>query len=150
MKNIRQQKILELVEKYSIGTQEELIEKLKEAGFTVTQTTVSRDINQLKLVKAITANNEYRYITPDVRGGKNVSAINSAIAHSVINVEAAQNIIVVKTMPGMANAVAVCIDSLNRAEVVGSVAGDDTILFVVRSYEIAKAVEENLKGIFLV
>ena len=148
MKNERQKKIIELIETYNIDTQEALILKLKEEGFTVTQTTISRDINQLKLVKAVTADGGYKYIVPDVKRENNRPVMNSVIVDAVISVEAARNIVVVKTHPGMANAVAVCVDSLHHDDIVGSVAGDDTILLVVRDAAYAKEFEIELKQTF--
>ena len=148
MKNARQQKILELIEKYDIDTQETLIAKLEEVGFATTQTTISRDIKQLKLVKGLTSNGTYKYIVPEVKNSGGTPILNSALTESVIKIEAAENIVVVKTLSGMANAVAVCIDSLNEASIVGSVAGDDTILIVVKTTELAKRLESELKVVF--
>lgn len=148
MKNARQQKILELIEKYDIDTQETLILRLKEEGFFATQTTVSRDINQLKLVKAVTAEGAYKYIVPTVRRENNKPVMSSALTDAVLKVEAACNIVVIKTLSGMANAVAVCVDSLNHNDIVGSVAGDDTILLVVKNESIALIVEKRLKTAF--
>ena len=148
MKNARQQKILELIEKYNIDTQEALISRLKDEGFFATQTTVSRDINQLKLVKAVTSEGSYKYILPSVRMGNTAPVMNSVITDAVLMIEAACNIVVVKTLSGMANAVAVCVDSFNHDDIVGSVAGDDTVLLVVKNEEIAKLVEKRLKNTF--
>lgn len=148
MKNARQQKIIEIIENYDIDTQEALIIKLKEAGFSVTQTTISRDINQLKLVKAVTATGAYKYIVPDVRRENNKTVMNSALTEAVVKIDTAKNIVVVKTLSGMANAIAVCVDSLNHDDIVGSVAGDDTIIIVTHDDDIAKAMEINLKSAF--
>ncbi len=148
MKSARQKKILELIEAYDIDTQETLILKLKDAGFNATQTTVSRDINQLKLVKAITPSGAYKYIIPDVRREDNRTVMNSALTDAVVKIEAAQNIVVIKTLSGMANAIGVCIDSLDHDNIVGSVAGDDTIIIVTKDSTIARAMEENLKEVF--
>jgi transcriptional regulator of arginine metabolism len=148
MKNARQQKILELIEKYDIDTQETLIERLSEAGFVVTQTTVSRDIKQLSLVKGVTGRGTYKYVSPGVKSTSSAPVLNSAITESIIHIEAAENIIVIKTLSGMANAVGVCIDSLNVSGVIGSVAGDDTILLVAKSSEVAKGIEAELKKDF--
>lgn len=145
MKNARQKKIVELINTYDIDTQQALIEKLNEAGFSATQTTVSRDINQLKLVKAVSSKGGYKYIIPGIKSDDStLPVMNSALKEAVLKVEAARNIVVVKTLSGMANAVAVCVDSLNHDEVVGSVAGDDTILLVIKTDELAKIVEERL------
>lgn len=148
MKNARQKKILELIEKYDIDTQETLIERLSEVGVSVTQTTVSRDIKELKLVKGMTARGTYKYIVPEVKRDNNTPILNSALTDAVIKIEAARNIVVVKTFPGMANALAVCVDSLEQEHIVGSVAGDDTILLVIKDDDMAKAVEEKLKSVF--
>ena len=148
MKNVRQQKILEIIEKYDIDTQEALITKLKDEGIYATQTTVSRDINQLKLVKAVSADGSYKYIIPSMKKSNSVTVMNSAITDAVHTVEAACNIVVVKTHSGMANAVAVCVDALNHNDIVGSVAGDDTIILVVRTPEIAITMESRLKEVF--
>ena len=148
MKNARQQKILELIAKYDIDTQEALIEKLKENGVFVTQTTISRDINQLKLVKAVTASGGYKYIIPDVRKESNRTVMNSALTEAVLNIVAAKNIVVVKTLSGMANAIAVCVDSLSHDDIVGSVAGDDTIIVVTSDDDVACQMVENLKDAF--
>lgn len=149
MKNGRQQKILELIEKYDIDTQETLIKKLSENGYNVTQTTISRDIRQLNLVKGVTAKGSYKYIVPTAAVKDNsVPILNSAITDSVTKIQAAGNIVVVKTYPGMANALAVCIDSLHHDDIVGSVAGDDTILLVVKDADSAAELEEELKDTF--
>ena len=148
MKNTRQQKILELIEKYDIDTQELMIEKLKEAGINATQTTISRDIRELKLVKGTSASGGYKYIFPSQKKEHGVPVLSSTLTESIIRIEAAGNIVVVKTYPGMANALAVCVDSLEEPHIVGSVAGDDTILLVVKSEDIAREVSRELKNAF--
>lgn len=148
MKNIRQKKILELIEKYEIDTQETLIERLMEVGIAVTQTTVSRDIKQLKLVKGLTGRGTYKYVQPTAKNDTQVPVLNSALTDSVKNIEAAGNIVVIKTYPGMANALAVCVDSLEHENIIGSVAGDDTILLVSKTDENAVSLAENLKKVF--
>lgn len=148
MKNVRQKKILELIEIYDVDTQENLIERLSEVGITVTQTTISRDIRELKLVKGMTGKGTYKYIVPGVKRENNAPVLNSALTEAVIKIEAARNIVVMKTFPGMANALAVCVDTLEISNIVGSVAGDDTILLVIKDDEGAKATEEKLKNVF--
>ena len=148
MKNLRHKKILELIEEYDIDTQETLIEKLGEIGISVTQTTVSRDIRELKLVKGMTGRGTYKYIVPGVKRENNTPVLNSALTDAVVKIEAAKNIVVVKTFPGMGNALGVCIDTLEHPHIVGSVAGDDTVLLVVRDDETASMVEEKLKNVF--
>ena len=148
MKNARQTKILELIEIYEISTQEALIQRLSEHGFESTQTTISRDIRQLRLIKGPTGRGTYKYVAPEVRKGNDAPGHNSALTDAVIKIESAQNIIVVKTMAGMANAIAVCIDSLQLRDIIGSVAGDDTILLVLKTTEKALDIESELKGVF--
>lgn len=148
MKNARQNKILELIEEYEISTQEALIQRLAEHGFDSTQTTISRDIRQLRLIKGPTGRGTYKYVAPEVRRGNDAPGHNSALTDAVIKIEMAQNIVVVKTMSGMANAIAVCIDSLKIKDIVGSVAGDDTILLVFKSVEKAAEIEVELKTVF--
>lgn len=151
MKNARQQKMLEIIELYDVDTQETMITLLNEAGFNVTQTTVSRDIRQLGLVKAISKNGVYKYVAPSVgiRGESSAPVLNSAINDAVIKITPAGNIVVIKTYAGMANAIAVCVDSMYHDKIVGSVAGDDTILLVVYSAEIALNFADELKANFL-
>ena len=150
MKNARQQKILEIIKKYDIDTQDALIKRLADEGYTVTQTTISRDIRQLNLIKGVSANGTYRYIAPgNVMGSEGKAPVlNSAITDAVIRVEAAGHIVVVRTFSGMANAIAVCFDSLKREDIVGSVAGDDTILLVVKTSDGAMRLEAELREMF--
>ena len=150
MKNARQQKILEIIEEYDIDTQETLIKRLADEGYVVTQTTVSRDIRQLNLIKGVAANGSYKDVAPGSVVGKEGKApvLNSAITDAVIRVEAAGHIVVVRTYSGMANAIAVCFDSLHRDDIVGSVAGDDTILLVVKTSEGALRLERELRETF--
>lgn len=148
MKNARQIKILEIIDNFDIDTQEALIEKLRDAGINATQTTVSRDIRELKLVKGMASNGGYKYIRPNIKKESVLPILNSALTESVMHIEAAGNIVVIKTFPGMANALAVGVDSLERPHIVGSVAGDDTILLVVKNEEIALEVAKELKTAF--
>ena len=148
MKNARQSKILELIEEYEISTQESLIQRLAEHGFDSTQTTISRDIRQLRLIKGPTGRGTYKYVAPEVRRGNDAPGHNSALTDAVLKIESAQNLIVIKTMSGMANAIAVCIDSLKIKDIVGSVAGDDTILLVFKTVEKAAEIEAELKNVF--
>ncbi len=148
MKNARQRKILELVEQYDIDTQETLIQRLSEAGIETTQTTISRDIRQLQLAKGITERGTYKYVLPELKKAGSAPVLNTALTDSIIKIEAAENIVVVKTLAGMANAVAVCIDSLELEKTVGSVAGDDTILLVIKTVKDALEAERSLKETF--
>ena len=148
MKNARQDKILEIITEFEISTQEALIQKLSEYGFDATQTTISRDIRQLNLIKGPTGRGTYKYVVPDAKKTASAPIHNSALADSVVKVEAAQNILVVKTLSGMANAIAVCIDTMNLVGLVGSVAGDDTVLLVFKNSDIAYNAERELRAIF--
>lgn len=148
MKNARQNKIIEIIKTYEIGTQEALIQKLGECGFEATQTTISRDIRQLKLVKGPTGRGTYKYVVPETGRGSAAPVHNSSLNDSVVKIEAAQNLVVVKTLSGMANAIAVCVDTMNINGVVGSVAGDDTLLMVFKTNEEAYNAERELKSLF--
>ena len=148
MKNARQSKILELIDLYEIGTQEMLINKLAECGFDVTQTTISRDIRQLNLVKGPTGRGTYKYVAQGTRAESTAPGHTSVLTEAVVSVESAQNIVVIKTHSGMANAIAVCVDSFHLSGIVGSVAGDDTVLLVVKTSERALVVEKELSSTF--
>ena len=142
MKTARHEKILEIVTANEVETQEELIALLLEAGMTVTQATVSRDIRELKLTKVLTGRGSYRYIKAS--GGGENKKFNNALADSILNVDYAGNIIVIKTFPGLASAVASGIDSMHLPDIVGSVAGDDTIMVVSRSSENTGEISEKI------
>lgn len=131
MKNKRQQKILELIERYQIDTQEDLIRRLSEAGFVATQATISRDIRELKLVKTTTADGIYKYTHPTRRNSV-TPKFNSALAGSVTKIACAGNIVVVHSYPGMAQPIASCIDAIGHPDVLGCVGGDDTVIVVIR------------------
>ena len=148
MKNLRQEKILELIKKYDISTQDALITRLREAGFDATQTTVSRDIRQLKLIKGPTGHGTYKYVTAGTASASRVPGHTSSLGDAVLKIEAAQNILVVKTLAGMANAIAVCTENLHIEGLVGSVAGDDTLLMVFRDNGLALLAESELKRTF--
>ena len=148
MKNLRQEKILELIKKHDISTQDALIAKLREAGFDATQTTVSRDIRQLKLVKGPTGHGTYKYVASDAPSAARAPGHTSSLGDAVLKIEAAQNILVVKTLAGMANAIAVCTENMHVDGLVGSVAGDDTLLMVFRDNSSAAFGEGELRRIF--
>ena len=148
MKNARQRKILEIIEQYEISTQEALIDKLSEFGFSSTQTTVSRDLRDLRITKAPTGRGTYKYASPTQFKQSNTPAHNSAFTDAVVKIDSAMNIVVLKTHPGMANAIAVCIESLGIKDVVGTVAGDDTLLMIMRTVEEAQDTLVLLKEVF--
>ncbi len=132
MKTKRHNAILDIIHREAIETQEELINKLYEAGYAVTQATVSRDIRELKLLKVMNDGGRYKYIAPGAPAADNRNIYSKAIDGSVKSVEVSLNNIVIKTYPGMANAVAAHIDSLHDRDILGCVAGDDCIIMVAR------------------
>ena len=133
MKINRHAKIVELVNKYHIETQEELAERLNQAGFQVTQATVSRDIKELRIVKELTSLGIYRYTAANLEpGGTFSSRLNTIFRECVTGFDYAQNIIVIRTLPGLASAAASAIDTMNINMIVGSLAGDDTVMIVMR------------------
>ena len=145
MKANRQKKILELVNRYHIETQDDLIDRLLVEGFSVTQATISRDIRELQLSKVLTSKGTHRYVAPKREDTVIGVKFNVALVESIISVEYAQNIVVIKTYPGLANAVAGGIDALTIAEVLGCVAGDDTILVATRNEASAKTFSERIR-----
>lgn len=145
MKRNRQEKMLELIARYEIDTQDELIERLREHGFDVTQATVSRDIRELKIAKMTTGKGTYRYVLPKQADGSGGGMkFSAALIDSILTVDYACNMVVLKTYPGLAQAVAVGIDGMNLQTILGTVAGDDTIFVVVRDEESASIISERI------
>lgn len=144
MKLKRHNKILEIIENNNIETQEELIAKLKIAGYDVTQATVSRDIRELKLLKQMSDMGTYKYVVPKNNTGENQHVYSRALASSIKSVDSSYNDIVIKTYPGMANAVAAGVDSLHEADILGCVAGDDCIIIVTRDTDSAVAIAHRI------
>ncbi len=138
MKKQRQRKILELIEIYNIETQDALIEKLKKEGFDVTQATASRDIRELNLIKVSGEGNTYKYAVSQKEDMKISVKYKNILRETLKSVDYACNTVVLKTYSGMAQAAAAAIDNMGWNEIVGSVAGDDTILIIMRSDENAK------------
>lgn len=145
MKAKRHNKILEIVENYDIETQEDLIAKLKESGFDVTQATVSRDIRELKLLKQMSEMGSYKYVIPKVSSADDHQVYSRALVGTVKSVEYALNNIVIKTYPGLANAVAAGVDAMHEKDILGSVAGDDCIVIVTRNEESAAEIAEKIQ-----
>ena len=145
MKRNRQEKMLELISRYEIDTQDELIARLRDCGFEVTQATISRDIRELKIAKMMTGKGSYRYVLPKQTASGAGQKFSTALIDSIVSVDSACNIVVIKTYPGLANAVAVGIDNLNFSQILGCVAGDDTIFIVSPDNEGAEAVSARLK-----
>ncbi len=138
MKSNRQEKILELINQYEIETQDDLIRHLQENGFIVTQATISRDIRELKLTKVLTGHGSYRYVLPSQPESLQFPKYNRTVIESIISAECAGNILVIKTYPGLAQAVALGIDNMNLPKILGTVGGDDTIISVTKDSEYAK------------
>lgn len=138
MKSNRHAKIVELINKFVITTQEELLEYLKADGFDVTQSTVSRDIKKLRLTKSLDQSGKYRYQSPQLNAANTKTNFATLIDSSVISVDYAMNMVVVKTYAGMAQAVCAAFDSMQYEYVVGTIAGDDTIFIVCKNEDFAK------------
>lgn len=145
MKGKRQSKILELIRKYDIETQDDLIERLRQEGVSVTQATISRDIRDLKLTKVNTVSGAYKYVQPQSGSGLNMTKLNIPILSSVTSADYSQNIIVIKTIPSMASAIAAGIDGMDIREVLGCVAGDDCVIVITRTEDDASAICNKLR-----
>lgn len=146
MKNDRQKKIIELVTDREIETQEELQRYLTENGFNVTQATVSRDIRELGLTKISDGRGSYRYAVQQ-NGAASSEKYMSILADAVIKAEAAENLVVIKTYPGMAQGAASALDNIDIGGIVGSIAGDDTILLVAKNSETADVAVSSIHRI---
>lgn len=144
MKSGRQAKILELIRKQNIGTQEELSRQLVAEGFQVTQATVSRDIRELKLTKVSLKNGGQKYVSIYEPGEDSSDKYTRIFKDGFVSMDMAQNILVIKTVSGMAMAVAAALDTMNCREIVGSIAGDDTIMCAIRSVEETKQLMDRL------
>lgn len=146
MKSARQIAILEVIAEHAIGTQEELAYALRMHGFQVTQATVSRDIKELRLIKVLSADGTYRYATSD----KNETSLNERLirmfSETVVSMSSAYNQIIIKTLSASANTAAETIDSLQWPEILGTIAGDNTILMIVRTVEDVQPVMERLNA----
>lgn len=144
MKTKRQSKILELIKKNDIETQDELLAFLVEDGYAVTQATVSRDIREMKLTKIATGNGKQKYAALNDVSDDMTEKFVRVLKDGFVSMDMAQNILVVKTVSGMAMAVAAAIDALKFKEVVGCIAGDDTIMVAVRTIEDTKALMDKI------
>lgn len=141
MKKTRQDKIIEIIEKYEIATQEALKKRLEEEGITVTQATLSRDINELNLKKKLSPSGAYVY----VRKPKSETQCPPIFRDAVISTDYALNTVVIKCHAGMAQAACAALDKMNCAEIVGTIAGDDTIFALMRNELAASGFSEQLK-----
>ena len=148
MKLERHSKIVELIGKYEIETQEELAERLNQEGYKVTQATVSRDIRELKLTKIQSENGRQRYMVMQNQTAFSDKYIR-ILKDGYVSMDMAQNILVIKTVAGMAMAVAAALDEIHFHEIVGCIAGDDTIMCAVRSVDDTILLMEKLKKLIL-
>ena len=145
MKTDRQSMILEIIEKEDVDTQEQLQQRLQEQGVRCTQATISRDIKQLHLIKEPIGQGRYRYTVSSQRNKLNVAdKLRTIFRESIISVDSAQNIVVIKTMAGLANAAAAAMDGMSISGMVGTLAGDDTALLVMKDAEMARGFCEDI------
>ena len=147
MKTKRQSKILELIRTNDIETQEELQAYLVSSGFAVTQATVSRDIRDMKLTKIATNGGKQKYVALNDKSEDLSEKYVRVLKDGYISMDMAQNILVIKTVSGMAGAVCASIDAMNIHEIVGSIAGDDTIMCAIRTTEDTIAIMKKLRKI---
>lgn len=145
MKTVRQVAILDIIEKQEIETQEELASALNARGIRVTQATVSRDIKELRLLKVLTPSGKYKYATGDQADNNLTDRFIRMLAESLLSVSAANNLIVVKTLSGSANVAAEALDSMHWPEVLGTLAGDNTVLLIIRSNEETLTVTSRIR-----
>lgn len=146
MKSTRHKKIKELIQEHIIETQDDLTKALKENGIIVTQATVSRDIKELLLIKIPMGDGRYKYATPDEQSGIfSQTKMNRTFQDSIVKIKVSENILVVRTLPGTAQAIAYNIDYVKWPEILGTVAGDDTIFAVLADRSFADIVINKLK-----
>lgn len=145
MKTVRQVAILDIIEKQEIETQEELASALNAQGIRVTQATVSRDIKELRLLKVLTPSGKYKYATGDQADNNLTDRFIRMLAESLLSVSSANNLIVVKTLSGSANVAAEALDSMHWPEVLGTLAGDNTVLLIIRSNEETLTVTSRIR-----
>ena len=140
MKSKRQAKIMEIISTSDIETQEQLLHELQNAGFTSTQATISRDIKELRIVKELTSLGTYRYTSASREVSNTITTrLNTIFRECVTSFDYAQNIIVIHTLPGLANAAASALDAMSRSVVLGTLAGDDTVIAIMRDSNSAAA-----------
>ena len=149
MKVNRHVKIVELVNKYDIETQEELADRLRDEGFQITQATVSRDIRDLKLTKVPTDDGRQKYVVLKATENALLDKYIRILKDGFVSMDMAMNILVIKTVSGMASAVCAAIDAMKMYEIVGSIAGDDTIMCAVRTIEDTAVVMDKIRKIVL-
>lgn len=148
MKSKRQAKIMEIISTTNVETQEQLLQELQSAGFPSTQATISRDIKELRIVKELTSLGTYRYTSSaQEMSGTFTNRLNTIFRESVTSFDYAQNIIVIHTIPGLANAAATALDAMSRSIVLGTLAGDDTVIAIMRDTNSAAAFCGELRSL---
>lgn len=146
-KYTRQRIILDLIENIEIETQEELADYLLERGIDITQATISRDIKELRLVKVLTSNGKYKYATMDSQHEGANERLTKIFKSSVLSVDKAGNIIVIKTLPGAAQVCASAVDSFRIEGIAGTIAGDDTIFIAISQMDIIESTLDNIQNL---
>ena len=148
MKTKRQAKIIEIISNTNVETQEQLLKALEEAGFTSTQATISRDIKELRIVKELTSLGTYRYSVSEKDAPPALTdRLNTIIRECVTSIDYAENIIVIHTLAGMANAAGAALDAMKINVVLGTLAGDDTVMIVMRDANSAAAFSGEIKAV---
>ena len=148
MKSKRQAKIMEIISTTNVETQEQLLQELRASGFNSTQATISRDIKELRIVKELTSFGTYRYTTAAREVPSTFSTrLNTIFRECVTSFDYAQNIIVIHTLPGLANAAASALDAMSISVILGTIAGDDTVFIVMRDTNSAAAFCGEIKGL---
>ncbi|MEZ0536075.1 arginine repressor [Caldicellulosiruptoraceae bacterium PP1] len=147
MKSDRQQRILDIIQNNEIETQEELVEILKNLGYDVTQATISRDIKELRLTKVLTETGKYKYAVLGTKENNITEKLIKVFSEAIINVDTADNLVIIKTIMGAAQSAAAAVDSLDWPEVVGTIAGDDTIFIATKSIEYAEKIVDRIQAI---
>ena len=148
MKAQRQAKIVEIISNTNVETQEQLLQALTDQGFSSTQATISRDIKELRIVKELTSLGTYRYCVPEKDAPPALSdRLNNIFRECVISVDYAENLVVIHTLPGMANAAAPALDAMRSGAVLGTLAGDDTVVIVMREGHAAAAFSGEIKAV---
>ena len=148
MKSQRQAKIMEIISTTNVETQEQLLQELLSAGFTSTQATISRDIKELRIVKELTTLGTYRYTTSSREvPGTFSTRLNTIFRECVTGFDYAQNIVVIHTLPGLASAAGSAVDAMNLSVILGTLAGDDTVIVIMRDTNSAAAFCGEIKSL---
>ena len=147
MKSARHEKIIELIHKYDIDTQEELVSRLNQSGFKVTQATISRDIRALNMTKVTGKDGKSRYAILEGTSPDTGDKYSRVMRDAIVSADAAQNLVVIRTVPGMAMGVAAALDAMKWPEILGSIAGDDTIMCALRNAGEAETVTERVQAL---